>query len=377
MQDWQRVPTGTVLGRRKVTIIDRSSRRLTLAVTLLLPLLCIRAAFPQQPAPQSPSAASAIHLDVVVTPKSGEPVADLQRSDFTVLDNKTPQSILSFQAVAGDKAPIEVVIVIDAVNTSFQRVAFVREEIAQLLRANEGHLAHPVALALFTDKGIQIQKEFSSDGNAIAGSLDSFTIGLREINPSAGFYGADERLQLSLKALQELIEHEAPHPGRKLILWVSPGWPILSGPGTQISDKLQQGIFATIVGLSAALREARITLYSVDSLGVEEGVGRTNYYKEFIKGVGKSSQVEIGDVSLQVLAVQSGGLALTSTGVAAALQECIDDTKAYYQLTFAPAPAERPNEYHSIEVRMAKPGLTARTRQGYYAQPLPGGAPLH
>ena len=33
------------------------------------------------------------------------------------------------------------------------------------------------------------------------------------------------------------------------------------------------------------------------------------------------------------------------------------------------AVAERPNEYHSIEVRAAPPGLSARTRSGYYAQP--------
>jgi hypothetical protein len=31
--------------------------------------------------------------------------------------------------------------------------------------------------------------------------------------------------------------------------------------------------------------------------------------------------------------------------------------------------SSRPNEYHHLEVRVAKPGLIARTRQGYYSQP--------
>jgi len=343
---------------------------------LLAPLFSVHAAFSQQPVARSSPAAPAIHLDVVVTPKSGLPVANLQQSDFTVLDNKTPQPILSFQAVAGDKAPVEVVIVIDAVNASFQTVAYVRGEIDKLLHANGDRLTQPVALAFFTDDGIQLQNGFSRDGNAIAGSLDSFTVGLREINRSAGFYGAGDRLQLSLKALQELITHEAPRPGRKIILWVSPGWPIFSGPRIEIDKKQEQGIFADIVNWSAEMREGRITLYSIDQLGVDEGLARTNYYQAFIKGVDNSSQAEYGNLSLQVLAVQSGGLALTSTGVAAALQECIDDTKAYYQLSFAAAPAEGPNEYHHIEVRVAKSGLMARTRQGYYAQPGPGGVPL-
>jgi hypothetical protein len=28
-----------------------------------------------------------------------------------------------------------------------------------------------------------------------------------------------------------------------------------------------------------------------------------------------------------------------------------------------------PNEYHALEIKLGKPGLTARTRTGYYAQP--------
>lgn len=40
-----------------------------------------------------------ITLDVVVTDKSGKPVAGLQQQDFTLLDNKEPNKILSFNAV--------------------------------------------------------------------------------------------------------------------------------------------------------------------------------------------------------------------------------------------------------------------------------------
>jgi hypothetical protein len=31
--------------------------------------------------------------------------------------------------------------------------------------------------------------------------------------------------------------------------------------------------------------------------------------------------------------------------------------------------AAKPDEYHQLQIKLAKPGLTARTRQGYYAQP--------
>ena len=57
-------------------------------------------------------------LDVVVTAKSGAPARGLQQQDFTLSDNKVKQTISSFQAVDGRQAPIDVIVVIDAVNAS-------------------------------------------------------------------------------------------------------------------------------------------------------------------------------------------------------------------------------------------------------------------
>jgi VWFA-related protein len=118
------------------------------------------------------------------------------------------------------------------------------------------------------------------------------------------------------------------------------------------------------------LRQARVTLYSVNPLGPGESVLRDLYYEEFLKGISKPNDVVFGDLGLQVLATQTGGLALTaSNDITAQLQRCIADAEAYYELSFDPPPAEHPDEYHHLEIKMAKPGLTARTRQGYYAQP--------
>lgn len=68
-----------------------------------------------------------IHLDVVVTPKSGPPVSDLQQQDFTVLDDNMPQAITSFEAVDGRQAPIEVILLFDDVNLGSRGVAVARE----------------------------------------------------------------------------------------------------------------------------------------------------------------------------------------------------------------------------------------------------------
>ena len=316
--------------------------------TLLLPsLFCIATAVAQQPV--SPAANdSTIHLDVAVAPKSGEPVADLRQQDFTILDNNTANPITSFKAVVGASTPVEVVIVIDAVNTTYENIAYERQEISKFLRANGGHLAYPTTLAVITDTGSKMQQSFSSDGNAIDKSLSDYTIGLRDLRRSAGFYGATERLQLSLNAISQLVGYEAPHPGRKVILWVSPGWPILSGPHIQLDQKQQDFIFNNIVQLSAEMRKARITLYSLDSLGVNESLLRANYYQDFLKGVKKPGQTSFGNLSLQVLAVQSGGLALNSSGLAQIMQKSLDDCKTFYEVTIQPLPAENRDEYHAV-----------------------------
>ncbi len=43
--------------------------------------------------------------------------------------------------------------------------------------------------------------------------------------------------------------------------------------------------------------------------------------------------------------------------------------QSWYEITFDPLPADKPNEYHQIQIKLDKPGLVARTRTGYYANP--------
>ena len=145
----------------------------------------------------------------------------------------------------------------------------------------------------------------------------------------------------------------------------------LSGPRITLTTKQMQMIFNDIVAASTALREARITLYSVDPLGTADAGGlRTTYYQEFLKGVTKPSQAQMGNLALQVLATQSGGLVIFgSNDIVEGLDRSIADANAFYVMTIKATPADRANEYHSLDVKVGTPGLMARTRTGYYAQP--------
>jgi VWFA-related protein len=315
-----------------------------------------------------------ITLDVVVTDKSGKPIPGLEQQDFRLLDNKQPSKILSFAAITGGPAaadpPVEVILLVDEVNASFRAVSSARQEIEKFLKQNGGELERPTSLVFLSDSGIQSTSS-SRDGNALAAQLNQNKNGLRIIGRIQGFYGAGDRVQLSLHALEQFADYESTTPGRKLVIWISPGWPLLSGPRIDLSSKEDQSLFKTIVALSDALRQARITIYSIDPLGLADSGGlRALRYENYVKGVKKASQVNIGNLGLQVLAVQSGGRVFDyNNDVAGEIATSIADAHTFYVLSFEGLPGDGPNEYHALSVKIDKPGLTARTRTAYYAQP--------
>jgi VWFA-related protein len=359
---------------------------LFLVLFLLLPLSAVSGQNtppPQlQPRPAGPSLPAAvatdrtITLDVQVTDKSGAPIRGLQKQDFTLLDDKRPQDILSFQAVDSEAAttvdpPVEIVLVVDAVNASPQSVSYERGEVKKFLLRNGGKLVQPVSLVVFTDTGTKVQNGSSRDGNVLAALYDQYETGLRSINRSQGFYGAAERFDLSLKTLTSIATDEGKRSGRKLMIWISPGWPLLTGPDTELTHRDAQQLFNSIASASTLLRQARITLYGVDPLGLADAGGiRITYYEEFLKGVTSPSRAVPADLSLQVLAVQSGGRVVNSSNdLTAEVTNCAADADAFYVLSFNAIPADQENEYHALEVKVDRPGIKVRTRTGYYAQP--------
>lgn len=323
----------------------------------------------QQPQPALPSPSDSIKLTVVVDSKSGQPAVNLGQQDFTILDNKVPRPITSFKVVTAADEPVEVILLIDAVNTPYEMVSYMRQGTGKFLKANEGKLAHPTIIAVLTDQGVQFDSGFSTDGNALNDSLAHHTIGLRTIKRDA-LWGWFDRQQICLNAFQQLLTAVSTLPGRKIVLWVSPGWPLISGPEIFLTSKQEQQVFSTIVSFSTQMRQENVTLYNINPIGVQESLMRTNYYETFLKGVTGPDKVRPGSLGLQVLATQSGGLAIESdSDVAGNIQRCLNEVQYWYGIAFDPLPADKPNKYHQIQIKLDKPGLVARTRTGYYSNP--------
>jgi VWFA-related protein len=319
-----------------------------------------------------------IKLDVVVTDKTGKPISGLASSDLTLLDNGQPQRILSFQGFNGITAkpdtPVEVILVIDTVNLSQEQVSSAKSAVEKLLRANQGHLAQPVSVFLLSPAVLSSTLAPSTDGNTLADQVargtdlplarptmvlqPGQTYRVTSGTPAMTRGGTANRI--SLNALGAIVIEERRKPGRKLLFWIGPGWPIDQG-GCDTS-------FDSVTEFSTRLREARITLWSANAWPYREP---GFFYQNLLLEPAKAAKdVNAGHLSLVVLATQSGGGMLNTAGdLGRRIAEQIQQANAFYTLTFDPQPTQEVDEYHDLKVEVAGPGTTARTSTAHYDEP--------
>lgn len=319
-----------------------------------------------------------VRLDAVVTDKQGKPVTGLHAQDFTVLDDGHPVTLSDFASNDGQAHGIDanaisvVLIVFDTVNTSLTDTAYARDQVTAFLKADGGKLSHPVALFMFNGDGAVPIGNVSTDGNSLAAALQAAGSNLHPVTRSQGFYGAEERLNRSLRTLALLTRAAAQQPGRKLMFWLSPGWPLLVGTQSYPSQRDLDLFFHWIVLMSNGLREARVTLFDVNpARNPGEDFIQWNYYKQYLKGVPKASKANAANLALQVLATQSGGGALDSTSKIL-WQEIASNVAGYdasYSFAFNRPETQHPDEYHPLKITVNNPNLVVHTRQAYYAEP--------
>jgi VWFA-related protein len=311
-----------------------------------------------------------VTLDVQVTDASGKPVSGLGQQDLTLFDNGQLQTVTSFREIDGSgvPAPTEAVLLLDTMNASSEDVVLERQGIDKFLRLNGGRLALPVSIVFLADTGVKLNKA-SRDGNALAEDLEKVQTPMRVIGSAQGAEGAQDRSQRSLRAVQMLSTYEAPRPGRKLLIWVGPGWPLLARSTAQLSAKDQRRYFDSIVDITTALRRAHITLYSVAPLNLAQVGGQNPFlYQAYLKGVENPAQADSQNLALQVLAVHSGGLVLGQSGdLAGQISLCIADGQTYYEISFDAAEHATSIQYRALQVKLNRTGTQARTNSAYYA----------
>jgi hypothetical protein len=90
---------------------------------------------------------------------------------------------------------------------------------------------------------MKLQAGFSTDGNAIAAEFEKQDIAIRS-GRDTGLWGAVDRSEICLNALRALATREGQQPGRTVVLWIPPGWPLLSSAEVELNAKDEDRTFS-------------------------------------------------------------------------------------------------------------------------------------
>jgi len=352
---------------------------------------CIGVSVVAQAPAAAPVAATAgpIQFDVMVTDKAGNPITGLKQDDFKLTDNKQPIAITSFQDhAAGSGTPAAVLIVLDNLNANFTAVTTERLQIEDYFRKNGEKLANPMGVFSLTTGGLDELTPISTDGNALADALHKKIADSPMSRTSADVYADEERLNTSLQALSALGRY-LNTDGRKVVVWLGPGWPVIDISEADVGPVQQQFFFSTVADISRMLRDEQITIHSVGMVGSgnvnTRAVGRVGFtdpttaytaggkelaWESFTKPLTQQNKAEPGYIALQVFALHSGGTVVSgSNDVAKEINRCAQDAAAWYTVTFEAQKATAPNTWHDVDVKTSQPKVKVRTENGYYAQP--------
>src|SRR5664279_5602762 len=235
---------------RFVPIFRPAFSMLTLLVTMLSPASVAQTA--PRPAVDATTLkvnARIVVLDVTVTDKAGKLVDNLTQKDFTVLEDKVPQSIRSFEppsahALPGStpekpanlvhsaadlpkigNAPVTI-LVLDELNTRFEDMSYGRNQLVKYLQTEGAVLAQPTALLYDGNTKFVELHDYTQDRDALLYDVKHH---MPEY-PSklmAGKQGpaAVERMVQTLASLEQLAQASGGTPGRKNLVWVGVGFP--------------------------------------------------------------------------------------------------------------------------------------------------------
>ena len=188
----------------------------------------------------------------------------------------------------------------------------------------------------------------------------------------------ERRLKLTLASLEALGNHLASIPGRKSLVWIGNGVPMMSitgalGFGARGSVKSYEPL---IRATSQRLATQGIVLYIVDARGLR-GASFASADIERLQVPGQprpfEQQTQAAEISadtrqaaLKMAAITGGREFLYTNDMAAGVKSIADDARGTYSVGFY-AEGEPDNKWHNVSLKVNRPGVKLLYRQGYLA----------
>lgn len=360
-----------------------------------------------------------VQIDLVVTDSQGRQVTDLTANDFEIFEEGRPKKITNFSFVANEQSPASLAataterssattsanpvsvprrtmaIVIDDLKMSLESVVYTRRAIKKFIdeRMQPGDLVAIVR----TSGGIGVLQQFTSDKRQLYAALEhirrtndtvekrlstscenSFALSLdRTVSAESEFDGYSEQSAsyATLGALNFIMRGLKELPGRKSVVLFSDGLIVCPQDlkrETNIHDLLRK--------LSDLANRASAVVYHIDPRGLitlgsaaDGGSGGNPAAAERLSKL--SAAIFSSQGSFNPVVYATGGFSVyNNNDVSAAFQRVVDDQKGYYLIGYRPGDATFESakghpRFNNLKVKLNRPGLTVRTRAGFFSIP--------
>jgi len=399
----------------------------------------------QQAASESETLSATTELVLVpvqVRGHDGKPLLGLKQEDFVLRSDGQPQPISVFESTVETSAPVAnraaapappnmvlnvpnegmpdriLIIALDLVNTAYLDQTRAKVELLKYL--SETSSTQHFALVAITKDGLQPIHNFSSDPAVLLQALqrlqntadkdvadqplldrmmtaaqfqtpchpiDEYETMLAAFKDAQiyGAYAQKIAVRATLTALTQMAQAYAGVPGRKSVIWLTGGMPIL------IYNSLAGGIKgnSTLNGdpelvseyqdTFTVLNNANIAIYGVDVKGIKSdrtyqasGISPAMHQPMYQTRAtaNQVSPLSYNDDAIKVVSSATGGKSCTAN---AGLKDCIDeavaDNSSYYMLGFYVPQQERKPGWHKLEVKLINERGSVRSRTSYYLAP--------
>ena len=356
--------------------------------------------------------AEQVRVEVRVTDNDGNPVTNLESTDFEIRDDGKSQDILTFTFLnsnAGTTAPLRtdaadavkdqpivtatsarpIVIVLDDLHTAATNTPRVTKAVREFLDIAVS-AADSIAL-VFTSGASRGGQDFTSDRRLVLGTLDRFrgqklrsaTVerlqdprlnlgGIVAENADPNQADRANRARISLDALRRIGEALAKFQDqRPMVLFVS------EGPEYEVSGRSawnrsdQQSINNGIRDAIQSLNRVNAIVFAIDPRGVATGNADQIHASSDFETLGVGTSALNGENLralgvVQAVSANTGGFTmLWRPDMSRDLRRVVAADGSYYVIGYG-APSTDRGKYHNISVSVRKRGLQVRARTGYF-----------
>lgn len=304
----------TIASRSTRSVTSNAARPLVLAFVFLLISLSIFA----QDGDEIVVDSSVVIVNASIKNADGRNAGGLRKNQFKIFEDGIEQRIDYFSAA---ETPFAAVILLDTSGSMEERVSMAR---AAAIRFLDGLRDSDSAAIYRFDSKISLVQPFSNS---------------RDIAEAAFDLKADGMTRMNDAIYQAAVDLSKREEKRRAIIVLSDGQDTMS---SRSADK----------ALKSAM-SADIVIYTID-----------------MSPTGDAKRVQ-NQGALKSLAEKSGGT-FVSTPAGSAMREAfekiVEDLGVQYTLGYSPINTKTDGKWRSIELRVAKPNLTIRTRKGYNAE---------